>query len=138
MHNNQRQGVDSRDDAEPLQELTIQQLESMAARQQNQIYAQQQMLLAKENRLDLLRKQQEQAHGRFSRGVRSNGQIPTATAAGQQQFASVNGFGVMVVEPSRLTALRQKIEQQEMKLRRLRMLRGQVTLGILSWSISVM
>lgn len=67
----------------------------MAARQQHQIESQQQVLVAKEQRLKFL-KQQEQK---------------------QQQIT---------VENERLKKLRDKIETQEMKLRKLRELRGEV------------
>lgn len=68
----------------------------MATRQQQQIEAQQQMLVAKEQRLKFL-KQQELRH---------------------QQIASEN---------ERLRKLREKVEAQELKLKKLRALRGQVT-----------
>lgn len=67
----------------------------MAARQQHQIESQQQVLVAKEQRLKFL-KQQEQK---------------------QQQIT---------VENERLKKLRDKIETQEMKLKKLRELRGEV------------
>ncbi|XP_052105512.1 apoptosis-stimulating of p53 protein 1-like isoform X3 [Mytilus californianus] len=76
-------------------DLTLTELQDMAARQQHQIESQQQVLVAKEQRLKFL-KQQEQK---------------------QQQIT---------VENERLKKLRDKIETQEMKLRKLRELRGEV------------
>ena len=67
----------------------------MATRQQQQIETQQQMLVAKEQRLKFL-KQQELRH---------------------QQIASEN---------ERLRKLREKVESQELKLKKLRALRGHV------------
>ena len=75
--------------------MTLSELQDMAARQQHQIESQQQILVAKEQRLKYL-KQQEQK---------------------QQQLASEN---------DRLRKLRDKVEAQEMKLKKLRALRGQV------------
>ncbi|XP_053408798.1 apoptosis-stimulating of p53 protein 2-like isoform X2 [Mercenaria mercenaria] len=76
-------------------DMTLSELQEMAARQQQQIESQQQILVAKEQRLKYL-KQQEQK---------------------QQQLASEN---------DRLRKLRDKVEAQEMKLKKLRALRGQV------------
>jgi len=76
------------------QSLTIEQLREMAARQQQQIEAQQQHLVAKEQRLKFLKQQEYQQH----------------------QMAS---------EYDRLRRLRDKVETQELKLRKLRALRGQ-------------
>ncbi|XP_052768661.1 apoptosis-stimulating of p53 protein 2-like isoform X2 [Mya arenaria] len=76
-------------------DMTLSELQEMAARQQQQIESQQQILVAKEQRLKYL-KQQEQK---------------------QQQLASEN---------DRLRRLRDKVEAQESKLRKLRALRGQV------------
>ncbi|KAL3874549.1 hypothetical protein ACJMK2_037540 [Sinanodonta woodiana] len=76
-------------------DLTLSELQDMAARQQQQIEAQQQILVAKEQRLKYL-KQQEQK---------------------QQQLASEN---------ERIKKLREKVDAQEMKLKKLRALRGQV------------
>ena len=67
----------------------------MASRQQRQIDEQQQMLVAKEQRLKFL-KQQEVRH---------------------QQIANEN---------ERLRKLREKVESQELKLKKLRALRGHV------------
>ena len=76
-------------------DMTLSELQDMASRQQQQIESQQQILVAKEQRLKYL-KQQEQK---------------------QQQLASEN---------DRLRKLRDKVEAQEMKLKKLRALRGQV------------
>ncbi|XP_052271376.1 LOW QUALITY PROTEIN: apoptosis-stimulating of p53 protein 2-like, partial [Dreissena polymorpha] len=76
-------------------DMTLSELQEMAARQQQQIESQQQVLVAKEQRLKYL-KQQEQK---------------------QQQLASEN---------ERLRKLRDKVEAQESKLKKLRALRGQV------------
>ena len=67
----------------------------MAARQQAQLESQQQMLVAKEQRLKFL-KQQELRH---------------------QQLANEN---------DRLRKLREKVESQELKLKKLRALKGEV------------
>jgi flagellar motility protein MotE (MotC chaperone) len=76
-------------------DLTLTELQDMAARQQHQIENQQQVLVAKEQRLKYL-KQQEQK---------------------QQQITAEN---------ERLKKLRDRIETQEMKLKKLRELRGEV------------
>ena len=76
-------------------DLTLAELQEMAARQQHQIQTQQQILVAKEQRLKFL-KQQEMRH---------------------HQIASEN---------ERLRKLREKVEAQELKLKKLRVLRGQV------------
>ena len=76
-------------------DMTLSELQDMAARQQQQIESQQQILVAKEQRLKYL-KQQEQK---------------------QQHLASEN---------DRLRKLRDKVEAQEMKLKKLQALRGQV------------
>ncbi|XP_013787133.1 apoptosis-stimulating of p53 protein 1-like, partial [Limulus polyphemus] len=76
-------------------ELTFSELRQMAARQQQQIEAQQQFLVAKEQRLKFL-KQQEVKHYR----------------------------GAQTTERTRLLHLREKVEGQEQKLRRLRALRN--------------
>ncbi|XP_076313718.1 apoptosis-stimulating of p53 protein 1-like isoform X3 [Tachypleus tridentatus] len=78
-------------------ELTLAELREMAARQQQQIEAQQQLLVAKEQRLKFL-KQQEVRHHQ----------------------------GVQMTEGDRLRHLRERVEGQEQKLRRLRALRNQV------------
>ncbi|XP_022249236.1 apoptosis-stimulating of p53 protein 1-like [Limulus polyphemus] len=78
-------------------ELTLAELREMAARQQQQIEAQQQLLVAKEQRLKFL-KQQEVRHHQ----------------------------GVQTTEGDRLRHLRERVEGQEQKLRRLRALRNQV------------
>lgn len=75
-------------------QLSVHQLQDMAMRQHHQIESQQQMLVAKEQRLKYLR-QQDLRHNQ--------------TAA----------------EYERLRRLREKVEAQEMKLRKLRALRGQ-------------
>eukprot|EP00095_Tigriopus_kingsejongensis_P009602 maker-scaffold832_size90819-snap-gene-0.15 protein:Tk09602 transcript:maker-scaffold832_size90819-snap-gene-0.15-mRNA-1 annotation:"PREDICTED: uncharacterized protein LOC100870125" len=81
-----------------LSHLPPQQLQEMAQRQQRQIDAQQQLLVAKEQRLKYLRQQDYK----------------------QQQMAS---------EYERLRRLREKVEAQELKLRKLRALRGQANHG---------
>ncbi|XP_076330876.1 apoptosis-stimulating of p53 protein 1-like isoform X3 [Tachypleus tridentatus] len=78
-------------------ELTLSELRQMAARQQQQIETQQQFLVAKEQRLKFL-KQQEIKHHREAQ----------------------------ITERARLPHLREKVEGQEQKLRRLRALRNQV------------
>lgn len=77
-------------------EVTLAELRDLAARQQQQIEAQQQLLLAKEQRLKFL-KQQEARHHQ----------------------------GAQATESERLRPLKDKVETQELKLRRLRALRGQ-------------
>lgn len=78
--------------------MTLAELRQIAARQQHQIEAQQQLLVAKEQRLKFL-KQQEARHHNFS----------------EQHL-----------ESNCLITLRDKVEAQELKLRQLRALRGQV------------
>lgn len=75
-------------------DLTLSELQEMASRQQQQIEHQQQVLVAKEQRLKYL-KQQEARH---------------------QHIAAEN---------DRLKKLREKVENQEMKLKKLRALRGE-------------
>ncbi|XP_015921140.2 apoptosis-stimulating of p53 protein 2 isoform X1 [Parasteatoda tepidariorum] len=79
--------------------MTLAELRQMAARQQHQIEAQQQLLVAKEQRLKFLKQQEARHHN----------------LAEQHQL-----------DPSCLQNLRDKVESQEMKLRQLRALRGQV------------
>ncbi|XP_061173781.1 apoptosis-stimulating of p53 protein 1-like isoform X2 [Saccostrea echinata] len=76
-------------------DLTLSELQDMAARQQQQIEHQQQVLVAKEQRLKYL-KQQDQ----------------------RQQH--------IIAEGDRLKKLRDRVESQEMKLKKLRALRGEV------------
>uniref|UniRef100_A0A3P8V205 Tumor protein p53 binding protein, 2a n=1 Tax=Cynoglossus semilaevis TaxID=244447 RepID=A0A3P8V205_CYNSE len=79
----------------PRMDMTLAELQEMAARQQQQIEAQQQLLASKEQRLRYL-KQQEQR---------------------QQQQAS---------EQEKLQRLRENIENQETRLKKVRALKGQV------------
>ncbi|XP_075874589.1 apoptosis-stimulating of p53 protein 2a isoform X5 [Nelusetta ayraudi] len=81
--------------ATPRMDMTLAELQEMAARQQQQIEAQQQLLASKEQRLRYL-KQQEQR---------------------QQQQAS---------EQEKLLRLRENIENQETRLKKVRALKGQV------------
>ncbi|XP_041645021.1 apoptosis-stimulating of p53 protein 2a isoform X2 [Cheilinus undulatus] len=81
--------------ATPRMDMTLAELQEMAARQQQQIEAQQQLLASKEQRLRYL-KQQEQR---------------------QQQQAS---------EQEKLQRLRENIENQEARLKKVRALKGQV------------
>ncbi|XP_044069639.1 apoptosis-stimulating of p53 protein 2a isoform X3 [Siniperca chuatsi] len=81
--------------ATPRMDMTLAELQEMAARQQQQIEAQQQLLASKEQRLRHL-KQQEQR---------------------QQQQAS---------EQEKLQRLRENIENQETRLKKVRALKGQV------------
>ncbi|XP_076317257.1 apoptosis-stimulating of p53 protein 1-like isoform X3 [Tachypleus tridentatus] len=78
-------------------ELTLAELREMAARQQQQIEAQQQLLVAKEQRLKFLKQQEVRHH-----------------------------HGAQTTEGDRLRYLRERVEGQEQKLRRLRALRNQV------------
>lgn len=78
--------------------MTLAELRQIAARQQHQIESQQQLLVAKEQRLKFLR-QQEACHHTYS----------------EQHL-----------ENNCLITLRDKIEGQELKLRQLRALRSQV------------
>uniref|UniRef100_S4RGC3 Protein phosphatase 1, regulatory subunit 13Bb n=1 Tax=Petromyzon marinus TaxID=7757 RepID=S4RGC3_PETMA len=87
----------------PGVELTLEELQEMATRQQQQIEAQQQLLVAKEQRL-LYLKQQE------------------ARQKQQQQQHSAGGTGI---DGEKLRALREKIESQEAKLRKIRAAKGQ-------------
>ncbi|XP_029453904.1 apoptosis-stimulating of p53 protein 1 isoform X2 [Rhinatrema bivittatum] len=79
----------------PRVELTLSELQDMAARQQQQIENQQQMLVAKEQRLRYL-KQQE-----------------------RRQLQSVS-------ESEKLQKLKERVETQESKLKKIRAMRGQV------------
>uniref|UniRef100_A0AAQ5ZCF2 Tumor protein p53 binding protein, 2a n=1 Tax=Amphiprion ocellaris TaxID=80972 RepID=A0AAQ5ZCF2_AMPOC len=81
--------------ATPRMDMTLAELQEMAARQQQQIEVQQQLLASKEQRLRFL-KQQEQR---------------------QQQQAS---------EQEKLQRLRENIENQETRLKKVRALKGQV------------
>ncbi|GFY58822.1 apoptosis-stimulating of p53 protein 1 [Trichonephila inaurata madagascariensis] len=80
-------------------ELSLADLRQMAARQQHQIEAHQQLLVAKEQRLKFLKQQEARHH------------------QGQTTHAP---------DGDRLRHLRERVELQELKLRRLRALRGQV------------
>ncbi|XP_010782153.1 apoptosis-stimulating of p53 protein 1-like, partial [Notothenia coriiceps] len=80
----------------PRVELTLSELQEMATRQQQQIEAQQQMLVAKEQRLKYLHQ-----------GGRSN--------HGQTQS-----------EAEKLQRLKERVETQEAKLKKIRAMRGQV------------
>ncbi|XP_054474389.1 protein phosphatase 1, regulatory subunit 13Bb isoform X2 [Anoplopoma fimbria] len=76
-------------------ELTLSELQEMATRQQQQIEAQQQMLVAKEQRLRYLKQQERR----------------------QQQTVS---------ESEKLQKLKERVESQEAKLKKIRAMRGQV------------
>ncbi|XP_070843141.1 protein phosphatase 1, regulatory subunit 13Bb isoform X3 [Chaetodon trifascialis] len=76
-------------------ELTLSELQEMATRQQQQIEAQQQMLVAKEQRLRYLKQQERR----------------------QQQAVS---------ESEKLQRLKDRVESQEAKLKKIRAMRGQV------------
>ncbi|XP_039111761.1 apoptosis-stimulating of p53 protein 1 isoform X3 [Hyaena hyaena] len=76
-------------------ELTLSELQDMAARQQQQIENQQQMLVAKEQRLHFLKQQERR----------------------QQQSVSEN---------EKLQKLKERVEAQENKLKKIRAMRGQV------------
>nr|XP_061798407.1 apoptosis-stimulating of p53 protein 1-like [Nerophis lumbriciformis] len=80
----------------PRVELTLSELQEMATRQQQQIDAQQQMLLAKEQRLRYLQ----------SGGRPNNGQTQS--------------------EAEKLQRLKERVETQEAKLKKIRAMRGQV------------
>ncbi|XP_026211929.1 apoptosis-stimulating of p53 protein 1-like isoform X2 [Anabas testudineus] len=84
------------DDRVPRVELTLSELQEMATRQQQQIEAQQQMLVAKEQRLRYLQQ-----------GGRPN--------QGQTQS-----------EAEKLQRLKERVETQESKLKKIRAMRGQV------------
>ncbi|KAK7904855.1 hypothetical protein WMY93_017462 [Mugilogobius chulae] len=88
--------TDSANDGVPRVELTLSELQEMATRQQQQIEAQQQMLVAKEQRLRYL-----QQGGRGS----------------QAQSQS---------EAEKLQRLKERVETQEAKLKKIRAMRGQV------------
>ncbi|XP_066200630.1 apoptosis-stimulating of p53 protein 1 isoform X2 [Saccopteryx leptura] len=79
----------------PRVELTLSELQDMAARQQQQIENQQQMLVAKEQRLHFLKQQERH----------------------QQQSLSEN---------EKLQKLKERVEAQENKLKKIRAMRGQV------------
>ncbi|KAM9707731.1 LOW QUALITY PROTEIN: apoptosis-stimulating of p53 protein 1-like [Menidia menidia] len=80
----------------PRVELTLSELQEMATRQQQQIEAQQQMLVAKEQRLRYL-----QQGGRSSQGQTQS-------------------------EAEKLQRLKERVEAQEAKLKKIRAMRGQV------------
>uniref|UniRef100_A0A1A7X022 SH3 domain-containing protein n=2 Tax=Iconisemion striatum TaxID=60296 RepID=A0A1A7X022_9TELE len=80
----------------PRVELTLSELQEMATRQQQQIEAQQQMLIAKEQRLRYL-----QQGGRSSQGQTQS-------------------------EADKLQRLKERVETQEAKLKKIRAMRGQV------------
>ncbi|XP_066550111.1 protein phosphatase 1, regulatory subunit 13Bb isoform X14 [Amia ocellicauda] len=79
----------------PRVELTLSELQDMASRQQQQIEAQQQMLVAKEQRLRFLKQQERR----------------------QQQSVS---------ETEKLQRLKDRVDSQEAKLKKIRAMRGQV------------
>lgn len=88
--------TESANDGVPRVELTLSELQEMATRQQQQIEAQQQMLVAKEQRLRYLHQ-----------GGRSN--------QGQTQS-----------EAEKLQRLKERVDTQEAKLKKIRAMRGQV------------
>ncbi|KAL6105862.1 ppp1r13b [Pungitius sinensis] len=90
------EATQSADDKVPRVELTLSELQEMATRQQQQIEAQQQMLVAKEQRLRYLHQ-----------GGRLN----------QAQTQS---------EAEKLQRLKERVETQEAKLKKIRAMRGQV------------
>ncbi|XP_034419243.1 apoptosis-stimulating of p53 protein 1-like isoform X2 [Cyclopterus lumpus] len=90
------ESTESANDKVPRVELTLSELQEMATRQQQQIEAQQQMLVAKEQRLRYLHQ-----------GGRSN--------QGQTQS-----------EAEKLQRLKERVETQEAKLKKIRAMRGQV------------
>ncbi|XP_041828136.1 apoptosis-stimulating of p53 protein 1-like isoform X2 [Melanotaenia boesemani] len=90
------EAAESANDKVPRVELTLSELQEMATRQQQQIEAQQQMLVAKEQRLRYLQQ-----------GGRSN--------HGQTQS-----------EAEKLQRLKERVETQEAKLKKIRAMRGQV------------
>lgn len=90
----------------PTVSLTLAELQDMAARQQQQLEAQHQLLSAREQRLHFLK-----------HGSAGGGQGP----AGQPGHG---GHGA--ADGERLRRLRERVEAQEQKLRKLRALRGQV------------
>ncbi|XP_024121459.1 apoptosis-stimulating of p53 protein 1 isoform X3 [Oryzias melastigma] len=90
------EAAESPSDKVPRVELTLSELQEMATRQQQQIEAQQQMLLAKEQRLRYLQQ-----------GGKSN--------QGQTQ-----------PEAEKLQRLKERMETQEAKLKKIRAMRGQV------------
>ncbi|XP_054652567.1 apoptosis-stimulating of p53 protein 1-like isoform X2 [Dunckerocampus dactyliophorus] len=83
-------------DSVPRVELTLSQLQEMATRQQQQIEAQQHMLVAKEQRLRYL-----QQGGRSNQGLTQS-------------------------EAEKLQRLKERVETQEAKLKKIRAMRGQV------------
>ncbi|XP_061600449.1 apoptosis-stimulating of p53 protein 1-like isoform X1 [Cololabis saira] len=88
--------AESANDKVPRVELTLSELQEMATRQQQQIEAQQQMLIAKEQRLRYLHQ-----------GGRAN--------QGQTQS-----------EAEKLQRLKERVDTQEAKLKKIRAMRGQV------------
>ncbi|XP_077423947.1 apoptosis-stimulating of p53 protein 1-like isoform X2 [Vanacampus margaritifer] len=90
------EATEGRNTSVPRVELTLSELQEMATRQQQQIDAHQQMLLAKEQRLRYLQQ-----------GGRSN--------PGQTQS-----------EAEKLQRLKERVETQEAKLKKIRAMRGQV------------
>ncbi|KAJ8341280.1 hypothetical protein SKAU_G00335710 [Synaphobranchus kaupii] len=86
---------DSQQVGNPRVELTLSELQDMATRQQQQIDAQQQMLVAKEQRLRFLKQQERR----------------------QQQTVS---------EADKLQRLKERVDNQEAKLKKIRAMRGQV------------
>ncbi|XP_068959884.1 apoptosis-stimulating of p53 protein 1 isoform X5 [Petaurus breviceps papuanus] len=99
---NQRNGINTSAEkhtengiGNPRVELTLSELQDMAARQQQQIENQQQMLVAKEQRLHFLKQQERR----------------------QQQSISEN---------EKLQKLKERVEAQENKLKKIRAMRGQV------------
>lgn len=90
------EATESANDNVPRVELTLSELQEMATRQQQQIEAQQQMLVAKEQRLRYL-----QQGGRATQGQTQS-------------------------EAEKLQRLKERVETQEAKLKKIRAMRGQV------------
>uniref|UniRef100_A0A671VB89 Tumor protein p53 binding protein, 2b n=1 Tax=Sparus aurata TaxID=8175 RepID=A0A671VB89_SPAAU len=97
LHHQRAPGRESGERGTPRLDVTLSDLQDLAARQQQQIDAQQQLLASKEQRLRYLKLQDQR----------------------QQQQQEVS-------EQERLRQLRENAQNQEAKLRRVRALRGQV------------
>ncbi|CAI5695350.1 unnamed protein product [Oreochromis niloticus] len=112
----------------PRVELTLSELQEMATRQQQQIEAQQQMLLAKEQRLRYL-----QQGGRSNQGqsqVRSTPLLVFFESIQHKDTLFKVKLHALLThnssEAEKLQRLKERVETQEAKLKKIRAMRGQV------------
>ncbi len=97
--------------------MTLTELQEIAIKQQQQIEINQQLLLAKEKRLKIL-KMEEQRNAQLSLLSQSNGLLSNQVAPGQNSKTAENS--------SKLESLKQNVLGQELKIFKLKELRNQI------------